>query len=761
MLNLNDYVLPMNPIDQSPSNQNHIRALIEYMKLNQRMYIAKDESCELMIEGQLHQVQLERGLVLYSKKGRQTKPEKNYDQVMHLAVLKNEPLGKGAFGEVHAIKGHWRLDNDQLEFKQKTDKAKRRVVKIFEPTKQQITDAAPKKTEHRLSAAEKEFEIASHIPHLGADIPLIKVGQGSAMIMRRLANTSLADLVTKVRTIPNFLTATQYLQLSIHLLRRIKSQVFDIQRGGQGLVHRDLKPNNILCSYHQGFDCQVIDYGFSTTVFSQISARTGTPLYKDPELVELSFSADSPSFTFASQHHDLFSYAMILLILSGETVRFKIRDINQLRIENQDINFTDFLSCYTDFTEKQKQELYTLLRRMTRYSYRDRLPGYYTILNTLTTMLYERYAHLKSTNSERLNQRIHLLKLKAAARRTGEDNALDHEFEVAEFFSDMLRIYHGTFLGIDLNSFLNEQLKDPNQPLAKALAQFEQRVKQTITEKLPNLAAGSSLASHRADFLKQLKQPLIPNRTNYQLAAEELVYLQQRAIIEEFKEACRVKGHDLDGSFMEFLQRQFRHAGYEYIFQNEPALIMPITGGDPLSRLISLEKLKNAPGSLNQDTINQKIDSLAAVTTSLGITGLHSSDYKNKGINGLENYTQSLLSKMQDKLDKALQGYTAKNHSWLIFKKSEKRSATIRELKKAIDDALREALKKDKLHPEEIRANVLQLIRSAKVETQSDHAQTGLTFFKSCLPIPKSRLATHLAHLESQFNQRPQEPALC
>ncbi|WP_298627662.1 protein kinase [uncultured Legionella sp.] len=169
-------------------------------------------------------------------------------------------LGSGTYGSVYVAKTFiLNYELKQITFK------KEKVVKVS------IQDAA----------LSNEFLIGRDIKHLGIKKPVSEgeAGQFSSyLLMNKMPGKSLSELIDNGEI--NTLTIGKKLQLTYLLLSALNEQVVK-----HGVIHRDIKPDNILVQLEPELSVNIIDYGFVKKIESQLNDFCGTPNYLAPEIL--------------------------------------------------------------------------------------------------------------------------------------------------------------------------------------------------------------------------------------------------------------------------------------------------------------------------------------------------------------------------------------------------------------------------------------------------------------------------------------------
>lgn len=206
-------------------------------------------------------------------------------------ISNKDPIGKGGFGVVKKIKGTLAYNRAQFNFKKYRKNGRRRVVKI-----QHRDSINSIKKEYKLSKLAKQLAIKK--PNI---IPLPNSTFQSCFTMDELPGKSLFEILQNDRNKIRILTTIERIQLSQLLLLALKQQVTDL-----GIVHRDIKLENILVDLGPPIVVNIIDYGLAMEANNPDNASVGSPWYVAPEMLL------NPSSTSAKA--DVFSMARVIAL---------------------------------------------------------------------------------------------------------------------------------------------------------------------------------------------------------------------------------------------------------------------------------------------------------------------------------------------------------------------------------------------------------------------------------------------------------------
>lgn len=160
----------------------------------------------------------------------------------------------------------------------------------------------------RLTYAEQEYQHSQRAKHLAMQKPLIAANRQSFLVMNKIPGRELFDIISEDYGRQRVLTIPQRMELSYKILEAMKTQVYD-----KGLIHHDIKPENIMVDLGPPMAVNIIDYGFSSeqTLHPIRGSKRGTPPYSPLELCRKS----SPYVD--STKTDSFSIGRVLVDIWG------------------------------------------------------------------------------------------------------------------------------------------------------------------------------------------------------------------------------------------------------------------------------------------------------------------------------------------------------------------------------------------------------------------------------------------------------------
>jgi serine/threonine protein kinase len=159
---------------------------------------------------------------------------------------------------------------------------------------------------------EGRLQGALHHPNVVAVTDVVQVGESPALVLELVRGPSLADLLAN-----EALTIAQADELAQGLLRGVAAA------HRHGLIHRDLKPGNILLSISDdGIVPKITDFGLARIVaddtdvtrHTRSGVAMGTPAYMSPEQIKDTKSVDSRT--------DVFSLGCVLYEMLAERRAF-------------------------------------------------------------------------------------------------------------------------------------------------------------------------------------------------------------------------------------------------------------------------------------------------------------------------------------------------------------------------------------------------------------------------------------------------------
>lgn len=208
-------------------------------------------------------------------------------------ISNKKNLGSGAFGTVYEIEGTLALERDKIIFKKK-----QRVVKV-----QIVNDA------HDEWRAKTEYLVSARATHLHIK-PLTIFNNLSYLVMRKMPGITLDKIIGSDRARVKFkvFSLEQRLNYAIALLNALQVQVHD-----QGLVHRDIKPDNMMINEEDGIvSANIIDFNLSRYANQDDGRAMGAIAYRSPEAMNSNIT---------SNKSDIYAMAIVIAELFGENIQ--------------------------------------------------------------------------------------------------------------------------------------------------------------------------------------------------------------------------------------------------------------------------------------------------------------------------------------------------------------------------------------------------------------------------------------------------------
>ncbi len=251
-----------------------------------------------------------------------------------------QKIGEGGFSEVYGIMATMALEKHQL----KINKNKDRVVKIVHCA------------EEALHEIENEALISMRATSLHFKFPVMVKNADDTytcyLVMRKLKGTDLDAIMTQMYQNLVTLSGFQRLTIAMNLLEAL-AKLHD-----QGIVHRDLKSNNILLDLNSG-DLTIFDFGMSKFANTDDKGEFAGTLGFIPFEVYAGNGTTVKSDVYAA------AINIALLFYADEPEKSQ-DDFIEYQFDHL------FKDDSLDFTDKEKQALKQILLQMTALNAQER-----------------------------------------------------------------------------------------------------------------------------------------------------------------------------------------------------------------------------------------------------------------------------------------------------------------------------------------------------------------------------------------------------
>ncbi len=218
--------------------------------------------------------------------------------------FRKHPYARGGKSTVHQIQGTLALQKETAIYKPyglkrvslNKPSEKKRLIKI-----QEHYDTFP------IERVENEYQISRKASHLAIKPPTL-IGDTSYTVMREIKGENLFNIILDDSTAIS-LTIAERLEINQALLKALKEQVTD-----KGIIHCDIKCENIIIDKGPPISATIFDYGFSSLISDKNPMPSGGTLaYAAPELFNDMKTAKSDVFSLGRVmallwRVDIFSY---------------------------------------------------------------------------------------------------------------------------------------------------------------------------------------------------------------------------------------------------------------------------------------------------------------------------------------------------------------------------------------------------------------------------------------------------------------------
>ena len=173
-------------------------------------------------------------------------------------------LGLGSFGKVYAVELALKLTNEEVRA---LDAGQRKIVKTQQHCRcpgEDRSESCSKKIHNPKSYLDNEYSMTLQAGHVNIQPPSVDVDENkSYMVMDHLHQTDLFDVLEHSDQKP--LTLMQSMDLSLKVLEAVKRMT------DRGIIHHDIKPENVRVAVGRSIEVDLIDFGLSYRIDPSIN----------------------------------------------------------------------------------------------------------------------------------------------------------------------------------------------------------------------------------------------------------------------------------------------------------------------------------------------------------------------------------------------------------------------------------------------------------------------------------------------------------
>lgn len=308
------FIIEINPADVKNENEKAIlNEIINEKKHKDTFLVQKDElKCQYIEkEDDSHSDRLNIYKLSNNFLVRRVKKDSMTPDAVRYEIIANNEFAQGSSKVFHS------LATLRPDFSRNLHK--KRVVKIID-----MAQMISLYREYKWGYAEvkkeieKEYELTLHAKHIHIKPPVFDSFY-AFLVLKLLPGKLLEVIIDKNIERTSRLSVMKCLHYGLAISQSLQTQVYD-----NGLIHRDIKPGNILLSDKDNqISANIFDFGLSKLIENKEKRICGSPLYMAPETALRGIS---------KKKSDVYSFGRILAELLG----FNSRQIKTLEDLNEE-----------------------------------------------------------------------------------------------------------------------------------------------------------------------------------------------------------------------------------------------------------------------------------------------------------------------------------------------------------------------------------------------------------------------------------------